>query len=114
MTEASSPIRNDPYGDFQLPESVDPQNSQQPAPYTRFVQVVLREDGTVDCTLHVARVTEIGDFEALSYTWGPAQPTKNILLNGQIFAIRRNLWRALHKILRDRKIRESEHGAVSD
>ncbi len=113
MPDAPAPTQKSPYSDFQLLDSVDPQGNQRPAPYTRFVQVGLTEDGTIECTFHVAEVTKVGDFEAVSYTWGPALPTKEVILNGQKFAIRKNLWCALHTILRDRETRQIELGTVS-
>ncbi|KAL2071907.1 hypothetical protein VTL71DRAFT_13142 [Oculimacula yallundae] len=35
-------------------------------------------------------------FTALSYTWGPPHPTREIYIQGQNFTIRENLWQFLH------------------
>jgi hypothetical protein len=42
-------------------------------------------------------------FVALSYTWGPESPTKEILVEDEVFEIRENLWNFL------RRLRDDEH-----
>ena len=37
-------------------------------------------------------------YTALSYTWGPALPTKTIIVNGCAFTIRENLWHFLEQL----------------
>jgi hypothetical protein len=52
----------------------------------------------IECRFHVFPVTDCLNFIALSYTWGPVQPRYEILLDGQPFSIRKNLWDALRAI----------------
>lgn len=49
------------------------------------------------CTIYHASLNEISrlKFNALSYTWAPETPTHEIILNGDPFATRRNLWQFL-------------------
>jgi hypothetical protein len=105
--------RRSPYSDVPLPDTSDHLNDYIQDPFTRFVQVGFAEDGTVECTLHVAKLSQVREFEALSYTWGPSRPTANILLNGKAFGIRWNLLRALKTVLSYRETRQRENGTVS-
>jgi len=50
----------------------------------------------LNCELFHVRISELPPYEALSYTWGEASdPLHSILLNGQDFRIRDNLWQVL-------------------
>ncbi|KAF2434940.1 heterokaryon incompatibility, partial [Tothia fuscella] len=40
-------------------------------------------------------------YSALSYAWGPPNPSKQILLNGKVFTVRANLWHFLEMAQRD-------------
>ena len=108
MTNAAL-SRQSPYSNIPIPDTSDKRDGF----FTRFIRLKIANDGSIECRLHVAELSEIGEFEALSYTWGPPLPTKNILLNGKAFAIRMNLWQALDAILKDRKERRMKVGAVS-
>jgi hypothetical protein len=105
--EALYALSRSPYSDVPLLSTSDHLDGSVQYPLTRFVQLKSAEDGTIECTLRVANLSEVCEFEALSYTWGPAMPTESILLNGKTFGIRRNLWQALNTILSDRKTRQS-------
>jgi hypothetical protein len=48
-----------------------------------------------------------GDFVALSYVWGPPEPTREILLNGRCIAIRENLEAALRAMVGLEEARQS-------
>lgn len=50
-------------------------------------------DGIIQCRLRHVKLK--CKYVALSYVWGPPQPTRDILVNGQMFAIRQNLWNFL-------------------
>ena len=101
------------YDDVQLPTDdgvqtpIDPTGPELMSTHlsrsTRFIKLGFTDDGTINCSIHVARLTDVAKFYALSYTWGPASPTKEILVNGRAFSVRENLWRALDLILRDSK-----------
>ena len=90
------------YSSVPLPDISVPPDGYVQDPFTRFIQLEFAEDGILESTLRVATLSQVREFEALSYTWGPDKPTENIFLNGYAFEIRRNLWQALKTILSDR------------
>lgn len=52
----------------------------------------MSKEGFVDCTIRIHNCDEKDlDYQALSYAWGPEQPTGWILLNGKPFRVRKNL-----------------------
>jgi hypothetical protein len=54
----------------------------------------------VSCKLEAVNLdiaTKIG-YRALSYTWGPELPAYEILINGQVFVVRENLYQFLKTI----------------
>ena len=56
-----------------------------------------RSDEPIRCSLYHSKLSnEVKRYTALSYTWGPPQPTRYILLNGKRFWVRENLFRFLH------------------
>ncbi|PMD43516.1 HET-domain-containing protein [Hyaloscypha variabilis F] len=61
----------------------------------------------IDCHLeHQKRASNTcTPYEALSYMWGPPEPSKHILLNGRRCEVRQNLWAALRKLRNERSIR---------
>jgi hypothetical protein len=46
----------------------------------------------VSIRLHVTSLKDPPPYTAVSYIWGEASPTKEILLNGQTFTVRQNIW----------------------
>lgn len=58
----------------------------------RVIQICsdLAEDGSLQCTISHATINH--PFTCLSYCWGPATVTRQILLNGKPFLVRRNLY----------------------
>jgi hypothetical protein len=50
------------------------------------------------CTLKQVSLDDAPKYEALSYTWGVAEPTTQIIVDGQPFWISRNLAAALHHL----------------
>lgn len=44
----------------------------------------------IRCTLHTYKLSRCQPYITLSYTWGPPIPAKEIILDGQPFAIREN------------------------
>ena len=55
------------------------------------------KDAAIECTLSIGNLEDQTlEYEALSYEWGdPNGPRYDILLDGQPFTVRRNLWQAL-------------------
>ena len=64
----------------------------------RLLKPVSRSSNTLSFELIHASLLSKPRYVALSYTWGPPGGTHIILLNGQYFAIRRNLDHALQQI----------------
>ena len=48
--------------------------------------------------LHVRSLVDAPPYTAVSYVWGEPSPTKQILLNGQCFTVRQNLWDLLNQL----------------
>ena len=57
--------------------------------------------GTTGCTLCVTQLGDSPTYMAVSYMWGDARITNTILVNGQTFSVRRNLWNLLEQLRRD-------------
>ena len=55
------------------------------------------QDGRINCHLATTRLAD-AKFVVLSYRWGSADVSHEILLNGQIFYVRLNLWAFLNVI----------------
>ncbi|KAF2677572.1 HET-domain-containing protein, partial [Lentithecium fluviatile CBS 122367] len=49
----------------------------------------------ISCKFHVLSLDEAPPYTALSYVWGDATVTKTILLDGEPFSVRVNLWNFL-------------------
>ena len=47
-----------------------------------------------------------GQYEAVSYMWGPPSPLRHIIINGKTLRLRKNIWRCLRH-LRDQNLTES-------
>ena len=62
----------------------------------------LAPSSTISLELHVTSLANAPQYTAVSYVWGLPSPTKQILLNGQPFTVRQNLWDLLSR-LRDVK-----------
>ncbi|KAH6873337.1 heterokaryon incompatibility protein-domain-containing protein [Alternaria rosae] len=71
----------------------------------RLLKILPTDDETtpITCTIRVVALEGSPKYTALSYEWGPPQPTKKILLNGEPFIIRENLWNFLNQARRYRK-----------
>ncbi|KXT17079.1 hypothetical protein AC579_4364 [Pseudocercospora musae] len=58
-----------------------------------------RGDRVIQCTLDVHSLAEvIGQYVALSYTWGGTEETHTVLVNGQKCQVRFNCWQALDQL----------------
>ncbi|KAI1395105.1 heterokaryon incompatibility protein-domain-containing protein [Hypoxylon fuscum] len=64
---------------------------------------VLDNDFTVKCELHRVRPNEHSSYVAVSYTWGPAEPAKRIIVNKHEYKVRPNLWSLLMQLHRHRE-----------
>lgn len=60
------------------------------------------EDGLICCQILRSGIST-WQYEALSYEWGPPEPTRRILVNGSVMFIRENLWLFMN-ILRNRRV----------
>lgn len=74
----------------------------------RLVSIVQRQDRKrIHLKLESVRIDEAyGQYEAVSYTWGPEWPRRHIIINGKTQVVRDNLWRCL-KHLHDHKLQRS-------
>lgn len=52
------------------------------------------QDDLIQCRIMDGRTSDT--YTALSYTWGPVSQSQDILLDGHVFVVRRNLWDFLH------------------
>jgi hypothetical protein len=50
------------------------------------------EADMINCRTEEVTLSQVPQYFAISYTWGPPKETDIIALNGQPFSIRRNLW----------------------
>jgi hypothetical protein len=57
--------------------------------------------GPISCTLRIAQLDKSLPYTAVSYVWGAAEPTENILINGRPFTVRQNLWHLLDQVRRE-------------
>jgi len=62
-------------------------------------------DDTIGCSLARTSLSDVGSFEALSYTWGDARNRKTIQVNGRQFQVTHNLYVALQHLRRDNEVR---------
>lgn len=56
----------------------------------------------IECRLSVVSLGDNPDFRALSYVWGDAEATRSILVDGEPFRVRLNLWSFLSQMRRER------------
>jgi len=57
-------------------------------------------DGSIVCDMMDVKIASMPNFryEALSYVWGPENPTREIHINGKTKCVRENLWLALRHL----------------
>jgi len=56
----------------------------------------------ISVRLHVTSLVDAPPYTAVSYVWGEPSPTKQILLDGEAFTIRENLWNLLNRLRSER------------
>lgn len=61
----------------------------------------LSHDGLLQCTLQTADLHSRPQYQGISYVWGPELPLRQIVLNGALYSIRRNLWQFLNEFRTD-------------
>ncbi|KAH7021524.1 heterokaryon incompatibility protein-domain-containing protein [Microdochium trichocladiopsis] len=54
-------------------------------------------DDEIRCTITTCALGEVSEFNAISYTWGPEQPQRDIFINGLRFPVRHNCHYALQQ-----------------
>ncbi|PMD31544.1 HET-domain-containing protein [Hyaloscypha variabilis F] len=65
----------------------------------RLVEILPADEATViSCRFHTQTLQKPAPYTALSYTWGDTNNMKQILLDGEVFKVRDNLWQFLHQI----------------
>lgn len=62
----------------------------------------------IHCRLATYNLDHRPSFVALSYTWGDAQPCREIILNGEVFLLRQNLHSAL-LVLREKNLKQGTY-----
>lgn len=83
-------------------------------PSTRQIRLLRFVDSDADtapirCHLDTRNLDNRPSFAALSYTWGDAQPSREIILNGEVFSLRPNLYSAL-LVLRENELKRGWYG----
>jgi hypothetical protein len=58
-------------------------------------------DGLIQCTIIHATIDT--SYNCLSYTWGDATPCHNILIDGRLMSIRKNLFDFLREVKRQKR-----------
>lgn len=56
------------------------------------------ENDDIYCQTITTPIDEAPLYEALSYEWGPTERQKDIMMDGRVVRVRRNLWHALRAI----------------
>ncbi|RDL30409.1 uncharacterized protein BP5553_10287 [Venustampulla echinocandica] len=69
-------------------------------PSIRLIQILLEDDRAISCKFHNFNLADCPPYQALSYAWGPSEPTANIELDGSPFTVRENLYQALRALRR--------------
>ena len=70
-------------------------------PTFRLIRLLRGDDGPIRCRLFEAwldRLEDVMDYAALSYTWGSTEKPHEIMVNGSIMAITKNLYLALRHL----------------
>ena len=49
----------------------------------------------LQCTLFTVKLSQVGEYLALSYTWGPREPVRQLRIDDSILGITPNLYAAL-------------------
>ena len=55
------------------------------------------DDSIIECRLYIFDRNDCPPYEALSYVWGDETNMQDIIMNGERFSIRDNLWRFLRR-----------------
>ncbi|KAH7327228.1 heterokaryon incompatibility protein-domain-containing protein [Rhexocercosporidium sp. MPI-PUGE-AT-0058] len=64
----------------------------------RLLEIISVENGKVSCSLSLVSLQTKPHYAALSYVWGDALKTEDILVNGEVFAATTNLANALRYV----------------
>lgn len=73
----------------------EPLDRQTDAVRVLVLQPASADSTEVECHLTAVSLANKPAYESLSYTWGSEPPSKSILVNGQSFPVRKNLYTAL-------------------
>ena len=72
--------------------------SEEPEGTFRLLLVHPGTSDPIRCSLGIASLHDPPNYQALSYTWGTGSADRPILVDGQVFRVRQNLW-ALRAVL---------------
>lgn len=64
----------------------------------RLVRILPDAGPTIECELLHTSLENPRSYIAISYAWGDAEETRNIILNGHEFPVTENLWAALQRL----------------
>lgn len=87
---AKSSNIDEPFSDDYLHLPLD--TTKQHIRLVRLRKASDSDHGNVFCDFATFEIEEAPPYVALSYTWGPATPTRIIFLNDQCFEVRENLF----------------------
>ena len=68
--------------------------------HIRLVEILPADDeaAAISCRFHTEALEKPAPYTALSYTWGDPSNMKEIVLDGEVFHVRDNLWQFLHEM----------------
>ena len=59
----------------------------------------VQPDSDLNGTLRVVNLDNLPKYYAIPYTWGSAEDSKQIIVHGAAYTIRKNLWECLHALM---------------
>jgi hypothetical protein len=72
--------------------------SEEPEGTLRLLLVHPGASDLIRCSLGIALLRDPPKDQALSYTWGTGNADRPILIDGQVFIVRQNLWALLKRL----------------
>ncbi|KAL6710990.1 hypothetical protein ACN47E_006865 [Coniothyrium glycines] len=80
----------------------------------RLVEILprLQPDDLISCVFHTVSLADLPKYTAVSYMWGNEVPDEVILLNGQPFTVRTNLWTFLDEMEREQAKDQTYHARL--
>jgi len=67
--------------------------------YVRLLKIIPKRGETSYLTLQHIRLQDFkGRYDAVSYTWGPEEPRRHVIVNGKRLEVRDNIWQFLKHV----------------